>query len=149
MKNYNLIRIVEKLEIRKSKISQSGSQSFAGKAIDSNIELTYNVNSMDEKKYPEKKKDNKERILDKKKSDKDKSDSNSNELESSKNVDFNFNESCPKHGLPIHSYAVGTKLLFCDKCVLETKLKTSPLPSVCIFCLKFKIIFISLYNKRL
>ena len=36
----------------------------------------------------------------------------------------------PKHGLPIHSYAIGTNLLFCDTCISETNLTTPPLPNV-------------------
>ena len=133
MKNYNLIRIVEKLEIRKSQISHSG-KSFAGKTTDANIESTNlltikDKDNLDENKNPDKKKTDK---LPTKKLDKsDKSDKiEIVEVESGKNLDYNYNEPCPKHGLQIHSYAVGTKLLFCDKCLTETKLKTSPLPSV-------------------
>ena len=37
---------------------------------------------------------------------------------------------CKKHSLPVHSYAIGTNLLFCDKCERETSLKTYPLPNV-------------------
>jgi hypothetical protein len=37
---------------------------------------------------------------------------------------------CKKHSLPIHSYAIGTNLLFCTSCEKETNLKTYPLPSV-------------------
>ncbi len=135
MKNYNLIRIVEKMEIRKSQISQAGKKSFAGKLTDKTVELSFNskfmMNSLkdnlDEKKSPDKKVDKMDKF-EKKKCEK--SDKNLIELDSSKNIDSQFNEPCAKHGLPIHSYAVGTKLLFCDKCALDTNLKTSPLPSV-------------------
>jgi len=40
---------------------------------------------------------------------------------------------CKKHSLPIHFYAIGTNLLFCDKCENESDLKTFVLPSVNFF----------------
>ena len=43
---------------------------------------------------------------------------------------FDIEKKCPKHGLPIHSYAIGTNLLFCDTCISETNLTTTPLPNV-------------------
>jgi len=37
---------------------------------------------------------------------------------------------CKKHMLPVHSYAIGTNLLVCNICVKSTNLKTHPLPNV-------------------
>jgi len=44
--------------------------------------------------------------------------------------DYNNLQICEKHKLPIHSYALGTKFLFCSECIKNSKLKTRPLPSV-------------------
>ena len=56
---------------------------------------------------------------------------NSESSEQNKNsFQFDFEQKCPKHGLPIHSYAIGTSMLFCDTCISETHLKTAPLPNV-------------------
>lgn len=49
---------------------------------------------------------------------------------SSSSFTFDIDKKCPKHGLPIHSYAIGTNLLFCDTCISETNLTTTPLPNV-------------------
>ena len=57
---------------------------------------------------------------------------------SSSSFTFDIEKKCPKHGLPIHSYAIGTNLLFCDTCISETNLTTSPLPNI-IHELKRKI----------
>jgi len=43
---------------------------------------------------------------------------------------YSVDSKCKKHGLPAHSYAIGTNLYFCDICVKETSLKTSPIPNV-------------------
>ena len=55
-----------------------------------------------------------------------------NEQENNAKAGFNFDfeKKCTKHGLPIHSYAIGTSKLFCDTCISETNLKTAPLPNV-------------------
>jgi len=130
MKNYNLIRIVEKLEIRKSQISQAGKKSFAGKIFDTNFGIqnsnTFsnskeNKEIFDENKNLEKKKEKLQ--LEKKKTE-------SSESDSAKNIDYSINEICTKHGLMLNYFAVGTMLLFCDRCIPETNLKTLPLPSV-------------------
>lgn len=57
---------------------------------------------------------------------------NENEQNSSPKSGFSFDpeKKCKKHGLPIHSYAIGTSKLFCDTCISETNLKTAPLPNV-------------------
>ena len=36
---------------------------------------------------------------------------------------------CQKHGLIVHSYAIGTNLYLCNLCLRETSLKVNPLPS--------------------
>ena len=110
IKNYNLLRIVEKIEARKSVISQSQAsfmndkdKSFKNIIEDSPVP----VELVEEKKRKNSQKNN---------DDKDK--------------DPSKDCRCKKHNLPAHSYAIGTNLYFCDLCVKETKLKISPIPNV-------------------
>ena len=103
IKNYNLLRIVEKIESRKTIAS---SQSFlAGDKSMIGLDTSSVVN------IPSLKGD------------------------SFLNFDVSLipvgeDQKCKKHFLPVHSYAIGTSLLFCDKCIAETNLKTYPLPNV-------------------
>jgi len=132
MKNYNLIRIVEKLEIRKSQISQGGKKSFAGKIFDTNFGIQNSNTFSNSKENKEINDENKNENLEKKKEklQLEKKKTESSEGDSAKNIDYSINEICPKHGLMLNYFAVGTMLLFCDRCILETNLKTLPLPSV-------------------
>jgi hypothetical protein len=57
----------------------------------------------------------------------------SNEEEIKENnfkFDFDNGKKCEKHNLPYHSFAIGTDILLCDKCISESKLKYYPLPGV-------------------
>jgi hypothetical protein len=96
MKNFNLLRIVEKIETRKTINSYN---SLATRRDDLEIK--------------EKKKFIRE------------------ELKHMETCERLSKESvCKKHSLPVHFYAIGTNLLFCDKCENETDLKTFPMPNV-------------------
>lgn len=109
IKNYNLLRIAEKIEARKTVFAHS---SFFDKKLIVEEEKTNKVN---------------ENLLIKQEIKLEKRDS------PHQNIVNNFNETnqkCKKHGLIVHSYAIGTNLLFCDKCIQETNLKTYPLPYV-------------------
>jgi hypothetical protein len=101
IKNFNLLRIVEKIETRKTIMSN---QSFIARDKSGfNESFNHVVNGL--------------------KGD---------------HADFNFavenfqgtDQKCKKHNLSVHSYAIGTNLLFCDKCIQDTNLKTYPLPTV-------------------
>lgn len=95
IKNFNLLRIVEKIESRKTLTSNS---SYSTKRDDLQIK-------------------------EKKKLIRDEIKRNQIERMSKESI-------CIKHSLPVHSYAVGTNLLFCDLCEKETNLKINPLPNV-------------------
>lgn len=99
IKNFNLLRIVEKIESRKTFVSN---QSFVGKDKSLNeSDLGSSLNLL----------------------------KNMKELEILENA-VAADQKCKKHMLSVHSYAIGTNLLFCDKCIQETNLKTYPLPNV-------------------
>ena len=101
IKNFNLLRIVEKLENRKSIISHTS------------------LMNQNEKSF---------KIIMSEVTDLEKKRKNSSKYdEEARN---SFDSKCIKHGLTAISYAIGTNLYFCDICVKETSLKTSPIPSV-------------------
>lgn len=56
----------------------------------------------------------------------------SDSINNQKNTNFIFDieNRCALHNLPIHSYAVGTNMLFCDECIKETELLSEILPNV-------------------
>ena len=108
IKNFNLLRIVEKIESRKTVITN---KSF----------LSGEKNILTESLIG--------RGLFKKKGSDDPGDDEIN-LNSGSYSISSVEQKCKKHYLPVHSYAIGTNLLFCDKCVAETNLKTYPLPNV-------------------
>jgi hypothetical protein len=114
MKNYNLLRIVEKIEMRKT-VSQHNSFIGSDKNIISNNIGMY----MDENVHFTK-------------GDKIGININGNNIQNNTMNGNNapIDQKCKIHNLPVNSYAIGTNLLFCDKCVQETNLKTYPLPSV-------------------
>ena len=118
IKNFNLLRIVEKIEARKSVISQASFMNDKDKSFKSII-IEEGNDFMD---------DSKKKISGKNPFD-----------EQSQNHSSDCK--CKKHNLPAHSYAIGTNLYFCDLCVKETKLKTSPIPNVGFICLIFIFIF--------
>lgn len=101
IKNINLLRIAEKIETRKSIVSQSFMNS---KVFDMTLQT------------------NRSNLFTK---------GNNNEtLMTDRYLVFSTNELvCKKHGLNIHSYALGTNLYLCDTCLQETSLKTYPLPN--------------------
>lgn len=113
IKNFNLLRIVEKIEARKSVVNQGSfmnekDKSFKNIITEDNL-ANNNNNNFNNHNEEVKRKNSK---------------SNSEEPR------FSVDSKCKKHGLPAHSYAIGTNLFFCDICVKETSLKTSPLPNV-------------------
>jgi hypothetical protein len=121
IKNFNLLRIVEKIEARKTVASQ---KSILGDRIatEENQIIQGNFSNNVPQPISQKKKVKTEPIL------------KAEEL-NLMNIHQNqmmqvTEQKCKKHGLPVHSYAIGTNLLFCDKCVGETNLKTYPLPNV-------------------
>jgi len=103
IKNFNLLRIVEKIEARKSVISHSSIMNDKDKSF-KNI-ITEETNDVDSKR---------------------KNSIRSN-IEENR---YSSDSKCKKHGLSAHSYAIGTNLYFCDICVKETSLKISPIPNV-------------------
>lgn len=107
IKNFNLLRIVEKIEARKSVINQGSFMNDKDKSL-KNIFIE----------------EEKEKTEEQKRKSSLKSFSNEQNLN-------NINDfKCKKHNLSAHSYAVGTNLYFCELCSKETKLKISPIPSV-------------------
>ena len=118
IKNFNLLRIVEKIEARKSVISQASIIHDKDKSFKSIIIEDSVIDLMDEKKKKNSQKNNFD--------------------EQSLSSDCR----CKKHNQPAHSYAIGTNLYFCDICVKETKLKISPIPNV----IKIIFIFIFIFN---
>jgi len=108
IKNFNLLRIVEKIELRKTTSQKPIVTTSETKA---NIQDSYIIESNKKinLKLDRKSNNNKEDII----------------------VDYNsIDNKCKKHGLELHSYAIGTNMLFCDKCCEETNLKVFPLPNV-------------------
>lgn len=89
IKNFNLLRIAEKIETRKTLISN---HSVLGKSI-----INESISNFDDISLYE---------------------------------SLPADQKCKKHNLGVHSYAIGTNLLLCDKCIKETNLKTYPLPAV-------------------
>ena len=103
IKNFNLLRIVEKIEARKSVLSYTSFMNDRDKSF-KNI-IAEESGDVDAKKK--------------------------NTIKANMEEDrYSVDSKCKKHGLPAHSYAIGTNLYFCDICVKETSLKTSPIPNV-------------------
>ena len=103
IKNFNLLRIVEKIEARKSVLSYTSFMNDKDKSF-KNIIAEEN-GDVDAKRK--------------------------NSIKANLDEDrYSVDSKCKKHGLPAHSYAIGTNLYFCDICVKETSLKTSPIPNV-------------------
>ena len=102
IKNFNLLRIVEKLESRKSVFSQN---SFMNER-----EKTFKTIMTEENDLENKRKNSYKN--------------------NSEDMRMSVDSKCKKHGLPAHSFAIGTNLIFCDICVKETSLKTSPISHV-------------------
>jgi hypothetical protein len=111
IKNFNLLRIVEKIEARKSVIAHGSVINDKDKSFKSIIIEDSISESIDDKR---------------KKSSHSQSQNKNNQDEQNQSNDYK----CKKHNLPAHSYAIGTNLYFCDLCLKETKLKTSPIPNV-------------------
>jgi len=120
IKNFNLLRIVEKIEARKSVLSHTSFVNDKDKSL-KNI-IIEETNGIDNKRK--------------------------NSIKSNGEEDrYSVDSKCKKHGLPAHSYAIGTNLFFCDICVKETSLKTSPIPNV-IFIMCSKNINKSIKNYK-
>jgi hypothetical protein len=99
IKNFNLLRIVEKLESRKTESNPEKSMSGTNlNFLKEEMNMKQNVKQ--------------------------------NTMDTSININNLCEQMCKKHNMPIHSYAIGTNLLFCDNCIKETNLKTYPLPNV-------------------
>ena len=103
IKNFNLLQIAEKLEERKTQTRNTNSSIFSFHSPETNHSKRNKDTSKKIKVVPV-------------------------DPPKSKFV-FDINRKCPKHNLIYHSYAVGTNLLFCDKCLENTKLSTFPLPN--------------------
>lgn len=100
IKNFNLLRIVEKIENKKS-VVPAQLTNLTDK--DKNI----NVNKLN---IPD-------------------SSNNINSNNFILNEHFT-DQKCKKHNLPLYLYVSGTNMLLCDACVKETNFKAFPLPSV-------------------
>jgi hypothetical protein len=130
IKNFNLLRIVEKIEARKSVINHGSvlnerDKSFKSIIIEDSVsEFSSNDDKRKKGSHTQQK---------------------NNQDEQNQSSDYK----CKKHNLLAHSYAIGTNMYFCDLCVKETKLKISPIPNVNIkYYIKriyksFKITFFS------
>ena len=99
IKNYNLLQIAEKIEERKT--TNRGTNASIQNLTPLNLKDRDSITS-------------KNNIVNPKNSQK---------------FFFDINRKCAKHNLVIHSYAAGTNILFCDKCIEETKMSTLPLPN--------------------
>ena len=100
IKNYNLLQIAEKIEERKT----------TNRGTNASIQNILPINLNDRESITSK---------------------NNNIINprNSQKFFFDINRKCAKHNLVIHSYAAGTNILFCDKCIEETKMSTLPLPN--------------------
>jgi hypothetical protein len=103
IKNFNLLRIVEKIELRKSVM--------CSQTVLSRDKSDLNESDVSQNNFIKNTKSNEMDII---------------KIENALVPD----QLCKKHMLPVHSYAIGTSLYVCDKCMLETNLKTYPLPNV-------------------
>jgi len=101
IKNFNLLRIVEKIENKKSVVPSQLT------SISDNIEKNTQVNKPHKQECS--------------------NTINVNNL--ILNEQFS-DQKCKKHNLPLYLYVSGTNMLLCDACVKETNLKAYPLPSV-------------------
>ncbi len=106
IKNYNLLRIVEKIEARKTVTSH---QSLNDSKMDKSLNDSKLNSSMMNKSIKG---------------------SEAVDLSVLENSILH-DPLCKKHMLPVNYYAIGTNLLVCEKCLIEKKnLKAHPLPSV-------------------
>ena len=103
IKNYNLLRIAEKVETRKTMTSRLGSV-----RKDKDFLLKQEEQKMQKGLYQS-------RIV------------SSNFMN---NIKFDIEKKCKKHGLPLHSVAEGTNILLCDKCLKESKFSSTPIPGI-------------------
>jgi hypothetical protein len=100
VKNINLLRIVEKIETRKSIMQQS----FCGGA--NNTKLDQSSQLLSNRSILAKQVENEYKTI-----------LNTNEI------------TCKKHGLIIHSFASGSNQQFCSVCLKDASIKTLPLPT--------------------
>jgi hypothetical protein len=115
IKNFNLLRIVEKLDSRKTNLLQSSL--LADRNIQDNTQD--HIITIDKQK------------LNTKKTIEERGSGNKNNSPNlSQNITNEIDGKCKKHFLSLHSYAIGTNILFCDKCIVDSNLKTYPLPNV-------------------
>lgn len=137
IKNYNLLRIVEKIESRKtttkikSEINDNESifsnsvksKNFQHKVSKNESDII--VNELSNKPINSELMKSKSNVVQSNiKSDK-LDIKNSKSLES---IDISI--PCKKHNLPIIAYAIGTNILHCKQCMAESSLKLNPLPVV-------------------
>ena len=120
-KNYNLLNIIDKIEQRKANITQSIIPiPLMRNQINPSLKL--DIIKFEQIKEHE--------ILPNLKTkqilNEDKKEINKDNFK----FDFDNGQKCPKHNLTIHSYAIGTDILLCDKCISETQKKAYPLPGV-------------------
>jgi len=119
MKNINLIRLVEKIESKKNVLSQSffvdKNGIYEQTKGDISVISNTSMNMSNINKY-----------------------SNTN-MGNNVNINVNANvnvsntkyeQKCKKHGLLIHSYAIGTNYTLCDKCIADSNVKYHPLPFI-------------------
>lgn len=122
IKNFNLLRIAEKIETRKTIVSSSHLNN--SRICDALLEGLNDFNQSSNANIPfmhsgSLKDPPKKSVTLKIEHEINKS-----------NINIELDQKCKKHGLPIHSYAIGTNLLFCDSCIAESNLRTYPLPNV-------------------
>ena len=113
-KNYNLLNIIDKIEQRKANITQSIIPiPLMRNQINPSLKL--DIIKFEQIKEHE--------ILPNLKTkqilNEDKKEINKDNFK----FDFDNGPKCPKHNLTIHSYAIGTDILLCDKCISETQKK--------------------------
>ena len=129
IKNYNLLRIVEKLENRKTIVHKKSNDQ-----VKDTVANNENESSISHKKklklFPyeiPKEKEDKNKLVIK---------ANSYKASNSQNLNFkqieltDYDAKCKKHGFMINSYVLGTNMLFCNKCIEETNMEVCPLPRV-------------------
>lgn len=154
IKNFHLLRIAEKIEIRKTIIKNSIDESKLDESMMSTISNRKKIklHPYDNSDYKESNagslrndevnnsyftnpnpKSNVLNTNDLKKDKPDKDDSKvfEKKLTLFKQIEVNdLNAKCKKHGQSFNSYVTGTNILFCNKCIEESNMEVCPLPTV-------------------
>lgn len=132
IKNFNLLRIAEKIEVRKTIYNNRevvGEDIKDNQSIKSNLTLSKHKSSA----YVKGLENINKKIADEKSlplevqqlSAKQQSSANLKPIEFTE-----YDAKCKKHNLPINSYLVGTNTLLCEKCPIDSSSSPCPLPRV-------------------